>query len=281
MLRPGDLLHADAAAGDFSPFATPKPDGAERITCIFAGMSDVSAYRFSRSMGFDPDKVVIPSGVMQLVEALGFYRPRFVVVELGADKLSWLFALRRVRDLYKGPLVVLGDRDDSSDLVMALDLGADNFLSRTITPRVLLSHLWACERSIGMNWGSASEKGMAGSGGKFSMADLDGGERPQDESGQWVFDSILGQIVTPDGRSVKLTENERVIMLLLMKAAPDPVTRQQLNDAIRGRSRKATSRSMDVILCRLRTKLRAIGAAATIAGLRGMGYQLIRASANA
>lgn len=99
--------------------------------------------------------------------------------------------------------------------------------------------------------------------------------------GHWKFDSRVPQLVDlSSGASVHLTAGEYRILTHLLQAEGYPVSRQQLSSLISRNREKKSSKSIDVLISRLRKKVeidpRAPRAILTV---KGVGYQLVSSAA--
>src|SRR5262249_26521309 len=82
-----------------------------------------------------------------------------------------------------------------------------------------------------------------------------------------------------DGQALALTPTEFRLLRLLVRGAPDVVSRRDLADAVWDAVDDSVVRSLDVHVRRLRAKLRAASGDIRLAVRRGFGYQLVDASA--
>jgi two-component system KDP operon response regulator KdpE len=73
-------------------------------------------------------------------------QPDILIVDLGLPDISGLEVIQRVREWYAGPLLVLSARDRESDKVAALDLGADDYLTKPFGIGELLARLRVAAR---------------------------------------------------------------------------------------------------------------------------------------
>lgn len=179
---------------------------------------------------------------------------RLVVLDLmlpGTYGLDILKAYRRRSDV---PALILSARSDTADKVRALQLGADDYLTKPFWPEELLARVAARLR------------------------------RPQfeRETSQLIVGAISldedARRVSVSAQEVELTSAEFEILLALMRRPDSAMTRAALVDAALDPGRDGGQRTLDVHISRLRKKL---GDAATqLKTVWGIGYKLETTSAD-
>jgi two-component system KDP operon response regulator KdpE len=93
---------------------------------------------------------------MEAVELAGAFHPDLVVLDLNLPKLDGLEVARRIRAASPVPILVLSVREDESDKVAALDLGADDYLTKPFGIDELLARVRALlRRAEGPETGTA------------------------------------------------------------------------------------------------------------------------------
>jgi two-component system, OmpR family, response regulator len=156
-------------------------------------------------------------------------------------------ALREAGDWV--PVIFLTARDDEVDRVVGLELGADDYVTKPFSPRELVARLRAVLRR--------TEGSPAGAG-----------ERPR-RVGPITLDPGR-RAVTVDGAAVTLTSTEFDLLGHLMSRPGRVFTRDELLSAVWGYAGHAGSRTVDVHVAQVRSKLGA--AAGVIRTVRGVGY---------
>jgi len=84
-------------------------------------------------------------------------QPDILVVDLGLPDMSGLDVIARAREWYTGPIIVLSARDNETDKVAALDLGADDYLTKPFGIGELLARLRVAERHLSARSGAPAE----------------------------------------------------------------------------------------------------------------------------
>jgi two-component system, OmpR family, response regulator RstA len=163
--------------------------------------------------------------------------------------------LSRLHEALQCPLVLLAERGDEIDEILALELGADAWLLRPVAPRRLRAHL-----SVLMRLRQRAHPEPEA-------------EPPDPRHGRWTLDRI-GNRLTHGGAIVALTEVQSAMLQCLQQAQGRIVPREHLAAAL-PLGQAVHARSVDVYIHRLRKRLAEAGVLALqIEAIRGRGYVL-------
>jgi len=183
--------------------------------------------------------------------------PDLLVLDImlpGLDGLSLLHRIRRHPLLSGLPVLLLTAKGEDEDVAKGLDGGADDYVTKPFSPKVLVARVKAALRR------------------RREAAP------PEEASGQATF-TIHGiridpgrHQVTVDGSPVALTATEFAILALFASRPGWVFSRQQIIDAVRGAHYVITPRAVDVQVFGLRRKLGSRGS--LIETVRGVGYRL-------
>ncbi len=188
-------------------------------------------------------------------EALGLLQPPpdLVLLDImlpGLDGLAVLESLKDNPATAAIPVIMLTARGAEEDIVAALEAGADDYVVKPFSPRVLIARIEAVLRRRG-NGGQQEDPAVIERHGL--RLDL---HRYQ---------------VSFAGRRISLTASEFAILAALMERPGWVRTRQQLLDKAKGEGYPATERLVDVQISNLRKKLGEAGR--LIETVRGIGYR--------
>jgi two-component system phosphate regulon response regulator PhoB len=148
------------------------------------------------------------------------------------------------------PIVMLTAKGEEADIVTGLELGADDYITKPFSPRVLIARVRAVLRRKDKESGDAA-----------AVIDIHGLEiHPGRRS------------VAAAGATIDLTFTEFQVLYILARRPGWVFTRSQIVDAVRGSDYPVTDRSVDVQIVGLRKKLREYGH--IIETVRGVGYRL-------
>ena len=176
-------------------------------------------------------------------------QPDAVVLDVGLPGIDGLEVCRRVRDEYAGVILMLTARGDELDQVLGLELGADAYVTKPTSPRVLVARLKALLRRVQGEWG----------------------DRERIEVGNLVIDRASHQAAL-DGRTMDLTTREFELLWLLSSKTGRVVSREAIQDALE-HDMEVGGRAVDMMVSRLRQRLGDDPHKPTwIRTIRGRGY---------
>lgn len=171
----------------------------------------------------------------------------------GEDGIEIARRLRQQTDL---PIIVLTGRKDEADRVMALELGADDYLTKPFSPRELLARMRALLRR------SRSRETIPELLSKVRLYRFAG----------WELNVRLRQLRSAAGEQVPLTNSDFNLLVAFLAAPQRVLPRERLLDLSRLHNDEVYDRTIDVQVGRLRRKLAANGGEELIATERGAGY---------
>ena len=198
------------------------------------------------------DVVCVESGEEALAQ-VSARPPDLIVLDLmlpGVNGLEVCRTLKRDTRTAAIPVVMLTARGEEADIVAGLELGADDYLTKPFSPRVLLARIHAVLRR------QHAEPVAADAVVTYHDLVLHPGRH-----------EVLVQ-----GQPVQLTPMEFRILHRLIRRPGWVFTRNQLIAAAQGDDVSVTERSVDVHIVSLRRKLGAYGDA--VETIRGVGYRL-------
>ncbi|MCF3933714.1 response regulator [Acuticoccus sp. M5D2P5] len=159
-------------------------------------------------------------------------RPAIVILDLGLPDLDGREVVRRLRDWFAGPILILSVRADEAEKVAALDAGADDYVVKPFGIQELLARLRVLLRA---------RAGTAEAAPVLHIGDL-------------TID-IAARTVTLAGRPVALTRKEFDLLVMLARHAGKVLTQRQLLTAIWGEAHVNDTQYLRVYVGQLRAKL--------------------------
>jgi len=182
-------------------------------------------------------------------------RYSLVVLDLmlpGEDGLSLCRWLRSNSNI---PVIILTARGESSDRIVGLELGADDYVVKPFDPRELVARIQTVLR----------------------RANAPDPQEPRSSEevqfGAWRLRRTPRNLIDPNGLVVALSNTEYRLLDVFLMRRGQVLTRDELMDAARGRSVEAFDRGIDLLISRLRQKLREdVKDPRMIRTIRGEGY---------
>ena len=199
-----------------------------------------------------------------------FYREKdiaLIILDVMMPKRNGFEVCREIRETSKVPIIMLTAKGEESDIIVGLEIGADDYIVKPFSPRVLIARIHSLFRRCAA---AAVEE---------NMEDSDGGNSAQQASSSRAGILRRGallmnrgmRIVRLEDRELNLTFSEFEILYLLAKRPGWVYTRNQIVNAVKGEDYPVTERAVDVQIVSLRRKLGA--SADLIETVRGVGYR--------
>ena len=204
--------------------------------------------------GFELERVAAGDvGAERILET----QPDLVILDLMLPGANGLDVCRQVRGAYSGAILMLTASQSEADHVAGLELGADDFVTKPIDPRVLLARIRTQLRKL--------------SGARVTHRD---DNLRMITIGALEID-IASRDVRVDGRSVSLTTMEFDVLAKLAENAGSVVKRDHLYTDVMGVEYDGFDRGLDVHISRIRRKLQAAGFdPRPLKSVRGLGSLL-------
>jgi len=185
-------------------------------------------------------------GIRQLIAT----RANFMILDLGLPDREGFEVIQKVREWSKVPILVLTVKEDEESKVRALDLGADDYLTKPFSVPELLARIRVAERHT-------------------HLPDL---TSSLFQSGALTVD-LLAHLVKVSGKEIHLTATEYDILKLLIKYAGKVVTHRQILQEVWGPNSVEHTQYLRVYVGQLRKKIE-ITDKKLILTESGVGYRL-------
>lgn len=161
-------------------------------------------------------------------------QPEIVIVDLGLPDISGLEVIRRLREWYQRPIIVLSARNQESDKVTALDLGADDYVSKPFGIGELLARLRVAQR--------------------HQIAQYSGHVETRIEVGNLTVD-LAARRVQRDGVDIHLTPIEYKLLGVMVQHRGKVVTHRQLLREVWGAAHVESPQYLRIYMRALRGKI--------------------------
>jgi len=181
------------------------------------------------------DYTVVEAGSARegLMQAAG-RNPEVILLDLGLPDRDGLEVTRELRRSTSAPIIIISARGQELDKVTALDLGADDYLTKPFSEGELLARIRVALRHAALPPGGATETVF--------------------ETGEITVD-LVRRVVLRDGEEVHLTPTEYKLLTTLIRNAGRVVTHGQLLKEVWGANYRDQTHYLRVYMAQLRHKL--------------------------
>lgn len=170
-----------------------------------------------------------------------------LILDVMLPEMDGFEVCKRIRKTLDIPILMLTARGDLTDKVLGLELGCDDYLAKPFEPRELVAR---CQ----------------------SLARRSQHRLTTNQNGGLQLDSQSMQVTWQD-RTVDLTAMEADALQMLMQRRGEVVSRDELLNRLKGIDTEVFSRAIDILISRLRLKLKQLSDRQFIYTVRGKGYR--------
>ena len=188
------------------------------------------------------------------------HRPDLVILDLMLPKVDGWEVLRKIREIFDVPVIMLTARDEEIDRVTGLTMGADDYVVKPFSPRELVARVIAVLRRV--------QPGLAPANKVLNHGDI-------------LLD-LEKRILLVRDEAVDVTHHEYKLLEALMRFPGKAFTRDELLDSIYPeREAHVIERVVDVHVGKLRKKIEPDPSEPTyIVTVRGIGYRFVEHQPN-
>lgn len=195
-------------------------------------------------------KVAEPENFQDILSSFNAEQPHLVIMDIQLPVYDGFHWCREIRAVSKVPILFLSSRDHPMDMVMAMQMGADDYIQKPFHSDVLIAKIQATLRRV-YSYGEEASDVLEWNG---AAIDLKRG------------------MIRLGGKEAELTKNEFFILTVLVEARDEIVSRDELIRKLWDDERFVNDNTLTVNVTRLRQKLADIGLADTILTKKGLGY---------
>lgn len=194
-----------------------------------------------------------PNSFKEVMDTFHDEKPNLVMIDIQLPAYDGFHWCREIRQVSTVPIIFLSSRDHPMDMVMAMQLGADDFVQKPFHMDVLLAKMQALVRRV-YDYG-------------YTQSDM------QRWNGASI--SFSKSIVQYDEKAVELTKNELFILRVLLRQVDQIVPREELMRQLWNDERFVNDNTLSVNVNRLRSRLEEIGLVNVIETKKGIGYRAV------
>jgi two-component system alkaline phosphatase synthesis response regulator PhoP len=229
------------------------PASPSRIVVVEDEIDVANLVKHALERGGDTNVEIVASGAAALT-TVARTPPDLLILDLNLPGLDGTEVCRILRSRPASsqlPIIMLTARTEESDRVLGLDLGADDYITKPFSPRELAARV----RAVLRRKRGSSQAAMSLYKGARLVAD---------------FDAVA---VTVDGEPIRLTRREFELLRCLVENRNRVLSRDRLLVRVWGYDQSIETRSVDVHVGRLRSKLGTAGR--QIETVVGLGYRFV------
>jgi two-component system alkaline phosphatase synthesis response regulator PhoP len=229
------------------------PASPSRIVVVEDEIDVANLVKHALERGGDTNVEIVASGAAALT-TVARTPPDLLILDLNLPGLDGTEVCRILRSRPASsqlPIIMLTARTEESDRVLGLDLGADDYITKPFSPRELAARV----RAVLRRKRGSSQAAMSLYKGARLVAD---------------FDAVA---VTVDGEPIRLTGREFELLRCLVENRNRVLSRDRLLVRVWGYDQSIETRSVDVHVGRLRSKLGTAGR--QIETVVGLGYRFV------
>lgn len=198
-------------------------------------------------------RVTRPDSFDEVMSSFLEQQPQLVIMDVTLPKFDGFHWCREIRSVSEVPIIFLSSRDHPLDMVMALNMGADDFIHKPFHTNVLHAKIQAVLRRT-YAYGEGQSDILEWNG---ALIDLNRG------------------VIRKAGEEADLTKNELFMLVTLVKANNVIISRNDLIRILWEDEQFVNDNTLTANITRLRQKLGALGLSDAIVTKKGLGYMAI------
>lgn len=198
-------------------------------------------------------RVTGPTNFHHVMTDFSKVQPHLVIVDIGLPAFDGFHWCREIRAVSKVPILFLSSRDHPMDMIMAMNMGADDYIQKPFDTDVLLAKIQALLRRTY----AYKEEAVDIIEWNGALIDLKRG------------------LIRMGGREIELTKNELFILVVLVQAKDTIISRYDLIRKLWDDERFVNDNTLTANVTRLRRKLADIQLEEALVTKKGLGYMAI------
>lgn len=180
-------------------------------------------------------------------------KPHLIIMDVNLPHFDGFFWCKQIREVAKTPIIFLSSRDSNMDIIMAVNQGADDYITKPFSFELLVAKIQALLRRTYDYQNETSD-----------TIEYNG-----------VILGINSGTLSYKDKKIELTKNEQKILSLLMKNKEKVVSREKLMKSLWDDDYFVNENTLTVNINRIRNKLEDIGLKNFITTKKGEGYIIL------
>ena len=180
------------------------------------------------------------------------FNPDLVLMDINLPFFDGFYWCNKIREISKTPIIFLSSRDSNMDIIMAINLGGDDYITKPFSSDILIAKIQAILRRT------------------YNYKD----ENPEIIEVNSVILNLTNNVITYNDNSKELTKNEFKILQILMKNNGRIVSRDKIMRFLWDNEYYISENTLTVNINRLRKSLEDIGLKDFIVTKKSQGYMI-------
>ena len=177
--------------------------------------------------------------------------PKLILMDINLPSYDGFYWCSQIRNFMKVPIIFISSRDNDMDIIMSINMGGDDYITKPFSPQVLVAKIQAIlRRTYSYNNDLKSDI--------IKFKDI-------------TLNIVEGKLYFK-GEDIDLTKNELKIMNILMSNQEKIVSREEIIEELWDTDEFISENTLTVNVNRLRKKLNSIGLEDVIETKKGQGY---------
>lgn len=202
---------------------------------------------YLKKWGFDP---YISDHFDDIISPFAKIKPNLVLLDINLPSFDGFYWCTKIRQISDVPIIFISSRTDNLDIIMAMNLGGDDFIQKPFSLQVLVAKINAVLRRTHQH--QSGEKEILEASG--------------------LLLNIQSSTLYYEDESIELTKNEFHILYILMKKSGEIVSRDEIIRELWQDEQFIDDNTLTVNVTRLRKKLESIGLKDAILTKKRQGY---------
>lgn len=181
------------------------------------------------------------------------YKADLVIMDVNLPYFDGFYWCNKIRQMSRVPIIFVSSRDTNMDIIMAMNTGADDYITKPFSMDILIAKINALLRRT-YSYGEQTP----------DLMECDG-----------VILNVTENAILYKEEKIELTKNEFKVMLLLMKNKGKAISRERIMRALWDDDNFINDNTLTVNINRLRSKLESIGLKDYIVTKKGHGYIIL------
>lgn len=194
-------------------------------------------------------KVDLIDNFEKIVEEFIDKKPDLIILDVNLPLYNGFYWCEKIREISSVPIIFLSSRDSDMDLIMGINNGGDDYITKPFSIDILVTKINGIIRRV------------------YSYSESTNVMRYKD----LIFDVEKGMLKY-NHKDIELTKNEIRILTILLKNKSKIVSRESLMMALWDNDEFVTDNALTVNMNRLRTKIKELGVDEFIKTKKGIGY---------